>query len=84
VWLQFKWKDKVLSRTAHILNPFNFVHEMFGWEAVYVKVIIILDIAYSITLVDLQLDAQNFVYQVGDQPRLYYDARSTNHQDLQC
>jgi len=21
------------------------------------------------------------VYQVGDQPRLYYDARSTNHQD---
>jgi hypothetical protein len=22
----------------------------------------------------------NFVHQVGDQPRLYYDARSTNHQ----
>jgi len=22
------------------------------------------------------------VHQVGDQPRLYYDARSTNHQDL--
>jgi len=21
------------------------------------------------------------VYQVGDQPRLYYDARSINHQD---
>jgi hypothetical protein len=25
---------------------------------------------------------KNFVHQVGDQPRLYYDARSTNHQDL--
>jgi hypothetical protein len=24
----------------------------------------------------------NFVHQVGDQPRLYYDARSTNHQDI--
>jgi hypothetical protein len=24
---------------------------------------------------------KNFVHQVGDQPRLYYDARSTNHQD---
>jgi len=24
---------------------------------------------------------RNFVHQVGDQPRLYYDARSTNHQD---
>ena len=23
----------------------------------------------------------NFVHQVGDQPKLYYDARSTNHQD---
>ena len=23
----------------------------------------------------------NFVHQVGNQPRLYYDARSTNHQD---
>jgi len=49
-------------------------------------------------LVDLQLDAQNsylfayntfmqinknFVHQVGDQPRLYRDARSTNHQILQ-
>jgi len=22
------------------------------------------------------------VHQVGNQPRLYYDARSTNHQDL--
>jgi len=22
------------------------------------------------------------VHQVGDQPRLYYDARSTNHQDV--
>ena len=25
---------------------------------------------------------KNFVHQVGDQPRLYYDARSTNHQEL--
>ena len=25
---------------------------------------------------------KNFVHQVGNQPRLYYDARSTNHQDL--
>ena len=25
---------------------------------------------------------KNFVHQVGDQPRLYYDARPTNHQDL--
>jgi len=24
----------------------------------------------------------NFVHQVGDQPRLYYAARSTNHQDI--
>jgi hypothetical protein len=24
------------------------------------------------------------VHQVGDQPRLYYDARSTNHQDTKC
>ena len=24
---------------------------------------------------------KNFVHQVGNQPRLYYDARSTNHQD---
>jgi len=24
---------------------------------------------------------KNFVHQVGDQPRLYYDARSTNHQE---
>ena len=24
---------------------------------------------------------KNFVHQVGDQPRSYYDARSTNHQD---
>ena len=22
------------------------------------------------------------MHQVGDQPRLYYDARSTNHQDI--
>jgi hypothetical protein len=26
---------------------------------------------------------KNFVHQVGDQPRLYYDARSTNHQEMQ-
>jgi len=26
---------------------------------------------------------KNVVHQVGDQTRLYYDARSTNHQDLQ-
>jgi hypothetical protein len=25
---------------------------------------------------------KNFVHQVGDQPRLHYDARSTNHQEL--
>jgi hypothetical protein len=25
---------------------------------------------------------KNFMHQVGDQPKLYYDARSTNHQDL--
>jgi hypothetical protein len=25
---------------------------------------------------------KNFVHQVGDQPRLYYDARSTKHQDI--
>jgi hypothetical protein len=25
---------------------------------------------------------KNFVHHVGDQPRLYYDARSTNHQDF--
>jgi len=25
---------------------------------------------------------KNFVHQVGDQPMSYYDARSTNHQDL--
>jgi len=25
---------------------------------------------------------KNFVHQVGDDPRLYYNARSTNHQDL--
>jgi hypothetical protein len=25
---------------------------------------------------------KNFMHQVGDQPRLYYDARSTNHQDF--
>jgi len=25
---------------------------------------------------------KNFVQQVGDQPRLYYDARSISHQDL--
>jgi len=24
---------------------------------------------------------KNFVHQVGDQPRLYYDARLTSHQD---
>jgi len=24
---------------------------------------------------------RNFMHQVGDQPELYYDARSTNHQD---
>jgi len=24
------------------------------------------------------------VHQVGDQPKLYYDARSTNHQDQEC
>jgi hypothetical protein len=24
------------------------------------------------------------VYQVGDQPRLYYDAQSTNHQHIDC
>jgi len=23
------------------------------------------------------------VHQVGDQPKLYYDARSTNHQEFQ-
>jgi len=48
-------------------------------------------------LVDIQLDAQNpylftyntfikinknFVHQFGDQPRLYYDARSAKPQDL--
>jgi hypothetical protein len=26
---------------------------------------------------------KNFVHRVGDQPRLYYDALSTNHEDLQ-
>jgi len=26
---------------------------------------------------------KNFVHQVGDQTRLYYDARSTNHQDVE-
>jgi hypothetical protein len=26
---------------------------------------------------------KNFVHQVGDQPRLYYDVRSTNYQDVQ-
>jgi len=25
---------------------------------------------------------KNLLHQVGDKPRLYYDARSTNHQDL--
>jgi hypothetical protein len=25
---------------------------------------------------------QNFVHQFGDQTRLYYDTRSTNHQEL--
>jgi hypothetical protein len=25
---------------------------------------------------------KNFVHQVGDQPRLHYDARSTNQQEL--
>jgi hypothetical protein len=29
-----------------------------------------LTVHHSVTLVDLQLDAQNFVHQVGDQPRL--------------
>jgi len=25
---------------------------------------------------------KNFVHQVGNEPRLYYDARSTDHQDI--
>jgi hypothetical protein len=25
---------------------------------------------------------KNFVHQVGDESRLYYDARSTNHKDV--
>jgi len=25
---------------------------------------------------------KNFAHQVGNQPRLYYDARSTSHQDV--
>jgi hypothetical protein len=25
---------------------------------------------------------KNFVHQVGNQPRLYYDPRSTNHQNI--
>jgi len=25
---------------------------------------------------------KNFVHQFGDQPRIYYDARSTSHQDF--
>jgi len=25
---------------------------------------------------------KNFMHQAGDEPRLYYEARSTNHQDF--
>jgi len=41
------------------------------------KILIYLHIMYYMEI------NKNFVHQVGDQTRLYYDARSTNHQDVE-